>query len=188
MNWLGEEQTFVIGRYAENKCHTYRPNWIQAWIDHDAAGVVVSVEALENDRSHPDFLTQQMMIDWAHSYFQQAGLTVTTRRGTLYTWRYRLNKQENWVPPAYDVSCYDDDHDSPVAVCLFYSRKDAGIQGADLQLTAHRVERTDAGRAFVMKGGMRHVHTPCCGSGEMHFVAVALYVEPPEDSWWTARW
>ena len=50
MNWLGEEQTFVIGRYAENKCHTYRPNWIQAWIDHDAAGVVVSVEALENDR------------------------------------------------------------------------------------------------------------------------------------------
>lgn len=190
--WMDEEESLIIDEYAQKKCNSYQPNLIQWLIDSDAAGVVVSVEPLENDRSHPDYFTQQILIDKALSYIQKAGLDAPTRRGTVFTWRYRLNDHDEWVPPAYDLSCYDDDHDFPVVVCLFYTRKDGEIEGGHLHLPSiHMEERTETGRVVVMRGGMQHVHTPCRGCGEMRMVAVALYVDPQDKSacsWWTERW
>lgn len=190
--WMDEEESLILDEYAERKGQSYQPNFIQSLIDSDPAGIVVSVEPLENDRSHPDFFTQQILIDRALSYIQHAGLDAPTRRGTVFTWRYRLNGEQEWVPPAYDLSCYDDDHDFPVVVCLFYTRKDPSIEGGHLHLPSIDLsERTETGRVVVMQGGMNHVHTPCRGRGEMRMVAVALYVDPPEESawsWWTERW
>ncbi len=200
LSWMDEEQCLTVDEYAAKKCTIYEPNWIQSWMDHDPAGVVVSVEPIERwNREH------QVLVDLAHLFFREAGC-IPTRLGTIYTWRYRLEPQVNtYTPSAYDVSCYDDDHEHPVVVCLFYCRRDSTVDGADLEVYPRTSPSwwwnrlwnpTDPegtilsrpGTVVVMEGGRQHVHTPCGGRGDMHVVAVALYRDHPEENVWTERW
>lgn len=202
VGWMDEEQCLAVEAYARQNCETYQPNWIQRWIDDDAAGVVVSVEPIDRYEWR-----QQVLVDLAHHFVREAGWDLPTRQGTVYTWRYRRtdSAEEEPTPSAYDVSCYDDDHEHPVVVCLFYCRRDSSMVGGDLQTYPRgtpsswlnrwfqpvEVEDTwmiRSGMVVVMEGTRHHVHTPCGGRGEMHIIAVALYRTHPEENWFTERW